>query len=71
MPLDSFGAMAMQLLRLPQTLVRTGLSRSGLYAAVAAGSFPKPVKLGARAIAWPVDEVDQWIAGRIAEREAA
>jgi prophage regulatory protein len=65
--------MAMQLLRLPDALERTGLSRSGLYAAIAAGNFPKPVKLGpnARAIAWPSEEIDAWIAERIAEREAA
>lgn len=63
----------MQLIRLPEALARTGLSRSGLYAAVAAGTFPKPVKLGlnARAIAWPASEIDAWIADRIAEREAA
>jgi prophage regulatory protein len=65
--------MAMQLLRLPQALQLTGLSRSGLYAAVSAGTFPKPVKLGpnARAIAWPAEEIDAWISERIAEREAA
>ncbi len=63
----------MQLIRLPEALSRTGLSRSGLYAAVASGSFPRPVKLGpnARAIAWPANEIDAWIADRIAEREAA
>jgi prophage regulatory protein len=65
--------MAMQLLRLPEVLQRTGLSRSGLYAALAAGTFVRPVKLGpnARAIAWPSEEIDAWIAERIAEREAA
>jgi prophage regulatory protein len=63
----------MQLIRLPEALDRTGLSRSGLYAAVAAGTFPKPVKLGpnARAIAWPATEIDEWITARIAEREVA
>jgi prophage regulatory protein len=63
--------MAMQLLRLPETLKKTGLTRSALYAAIAAGSFPKPVKLGQRAVAWPADELDGWIGERIAEREAA
>lgn len=63
----------MKLLRLPETLERTGLSRSGLYAAVALGSFPRPVKLGpnARAVAWPANEIDDWISSRIEEREAA
>lgn len=61
----------MQLIRLTETLAKTGLTRTRLYEAVAAGTFPKPVKITARAVAWPVDEVDAWIAGRIAEREAA
>jgi predicted DNA-binding transcriptional regulator AlpA len=40
---------------------------------MAAGTFPKSVKLGpqARAIAFVENEVDAWIAERIAEREAA
>ncbi len=65
----------MQLLRLPQILNRTGLSRTAVYAAIAAGTFPRPVKIGpnsnARAVAWPAEEVDAWIAERIAQREAA
>jgi prophage regulatory protein len=65
----------MQLLRLPEILNRTGLSRTALYAAVAAGTFPRPVKIGpnskARAVAWPAHEIDDWISSRIAEREAA
>lgn len=59
----------MQLLRLPQTLAKTGLTRTALYAAVNAGRFPKPVKIGAKAVAWSAEELDSWIADRIAERE--
>ena len=63
----------MRLIRLPETLERTGLSRTRLYEAVGAGTFPKPVKLGpnARAVAWSSDEVAEWIAERLAAREAA
>jgi prophage regulatory protein len=63
----------MKLIRLPEALAKTGLSRTRLYEAVAAGTFPKPVKLGhnARAVAWPASEVDDWIVARIQEREAA
>lgn len=65
----------MKLIRLPETLAKTGLSRTRLYEAVGAGTFPKPVKLGsnanARAVAWPEEEVTAWIAARIADREAA
>lgn len=59
----------MLLLRLPQTLTKTGLTRSALYAAVRAGTFPNPVRIGPKAVAWPDHEIDAWIANRIAERE--
>ncbi len=61
----------MQLLRLPDVLTRTGLSRTRLYAALADKTFPAPVKLSTRAVAWPSRDVDAWIEARIAEREAA
>ena len=63
----------MKLIRLPETLAKTGLSRTRCYVMIAKRQFPQPVKLGpeARAIAFPEEEVDAWIAGRIAERKAA
>jgi prophage regulatory protein len=63
----------MKLIRLPETLAQTGLSRTRLYEAVARGEFPKPVKLGpnARAVAWSSDEVAKWIEERLAARVAA
>ena len=61
----------MQLLRLPDVLARTGLSRSRLYAALADRSFPQPVKISPRAVAWPTEEVDDWISQRIARENVA
>lgn len=61
----------MKLLRLPETLKKTGLSRTRLYEAVACGTFPQPAKVGRRAVAWSEDEVNAWIAARLADREAA
>lgn len=58
------------LLRLPQVSARTGLSRSELYRRITLGSFPAPIKIGARASAWNSLEVDRWIAERIAARDA-
>lgn len=49
---------------------RTGLSNSNLYRCIAAGTFPAPVKIGIRASAWSADEVDRWIAERIAARDS-
>lgn len=58
------------LLRLREVTQRTALSRSAIYRAIAAGTFPAPVKLGERASAWNATEVDRWIADRIAARDA-
>lgn len=60
-----------QLLRLPQVQQSVGLSRSEIYRLISLGQFPKPVPLGARVVAWPSDEVQAWIAERIARRSEA
>ena len=53
-----------KLLRLPQVKDLTGLSRASIYRYVDAGEFPRPVKLGARAVAWHASDVEAWIEGR-------
>jgi len=60
----------LSLLRLREVTRRTALSRSAVYRAIAAGTFPAPVKLGERASAWNAAEVDRWITDRIAARDA-
>jgi prophage regulatory protein len=57
-----------RLLRLQEVREVTGLSRSSIYADA---DFPKPVKIGPRAVAWVEQEIREWIAARIASREAA
>lgn len=42
----------------------TGLSRSTLYAMMADGWFPRPVKLGKRAVGWHEAEVMNWLQSR-------
>ena len=42
--------MTSRILRLPQVLEVTGLSRSTIYLRMADGSFPKQVSLGGRAV---------------------
>lgn len=49
----------------------TALSRSRIYALMAAGDFPKPVQLGAMSVAWLEIEIREWIAARIANRAGA
>ena len=57
--------MATTILRLPQVMARTGLSRSSIYAKVAVGEFPEPISLGARAVGWLSDEVEAWLVARV------
>jgi prophage regulatory protein len=52
------------LLRLPQVIEQTGLSRSLLYSEVKAGRFPQPTKIGRRAVAWRRADLEQWASGR-------
>lgn len=58
--------MASTILRLPAVQAATGLSRSLIYLRVSQGLWPKPVRLGPRAIGWPEDEVAAMNAARIA-----
>jgi len=50
--------------RLRQVCEMTGMSRSSIYTHIAADTFPKPFKLGQRAVAWRVAVIEQWIADR-------
>lgn len=58
-----------RLLRLPEVLHITGDSESGLRRKIADGEFPKPVKIGPRAVAWLESEVHAYIAGIVAARD--
>ncbi|MFY9940128.1 MAG: AlpA family phage regulatory protein [Silvibacterium sp.] len=52
-------------LRLPQVKIKVGLSRSSIYAAVAQGKFPNPIRLGARAVGWLESDVDKWVSQQV------
>ena len=58
-------------LRLPELKSVTGLSKSSLYALIRAKSFPAPVQLGPRTVAWVRSEVRQWAAERRSKSRSA
>jgi prophage regulatory protein len=58
-----------RLIRIGEVKRLTGVSTATLYRKIAAKEFPRPVRLGVAARAWPLSEVQDWIAGRIAVRE--
>jgi prophage regulatory protein len=65
------GAMHPRILRLPQVLDRTGLSRSSLYRLHAAGSFPRRVQISQRSVGWIESEVDAWLASKVGDSRTA
>lgn len=60
--------MSHTILRLPSVIARTGLSRSSIYLRMSEGTFPKSVPLGARAIGWVEEEVDEFLDRQISAR---
>lgn len=57
-----------RLLSIRQVVAATSLCRASIYNYVAAGTFPKPVRIGAGRVAWPEAEVNAWI---LSKTEAA
>jgi len=53
------------LIRLPEVQKITGMSRAGIYKAIAADTFPKQIPIGDRAVAWIDGEVFEWRDARI------
>lgn len=49
------------LLKLPAVMAKTTFSEPSIYRLMRDGKFPKPLKLGARAVAWRSDEIDEFI----------
>lgn len=54
-----------KILRLPDVVNMTGLSRSTIYAEIAKGNFPQQVQLtGRRSVGWHISTVTQWMESR-------
>ena len=56
--------MTRRLLTLRDVMAMTALSRSAIYALMAKSRFPKPIRVGARAVRWVGQEVADFIASR-------
>ena len=51
--MEEYTAAIDRLLRRPEVEKLTGLARATIYQKMATGDFPRPVKIGVRAVAWP------------------
>ncbi|TPM14790.1 AlpA family transcriptional regulator [Mesorhizobium sp. B2-3-5] len=58
-------------IRRPEVERITGLSTSSLYERMQAGQFPKPIRIGPKAVAWSLAEVAEWQEKCLALRDAA
>jgi len=63
--------MTSRLIKLPEVMRVTALSRSSIYAFIGNGDFPRPLSTGKRAVAWVASEIDEWIAERAQLRGSA
>ena len=57
-----------RILRRPDVERKTGFKRAHIYALIAQGKFPKPIKLGVRAVGWDSLEVERWLIDRVSPR---
>lgn len=55
---------AILLLRLTKVISICGLKKSSIYARVKKGTFPEPVRLGPKSVAWRSDEIGAWVDSR-------
>ena len=60
--------MTTTIIRLPEVISKTGLSRSTIYFQISKGNFPKGVPIGDHARGWLNHEIDAWIEARAALR---
>lgn len=56
-----------QFIKLSIVCKKTAKSRSATYKAIKDGTFPKPYKIGERAVAWLVSDIDAWIDAQTAK----
>lgn len=61
--------MTEKILKLPDVMAATALSRSSIYAFIKKGVFPAPVPLGTACVGWLSSEVSGWISERASLRQ--
>ena len=54
-----------KLIKLPEVIQITSLSKSAIYGLAKSGKFPKPLKLSERSSAWLEQDIHEWIESKI------
>ena len=52
------------LLRLRDVCAMVCLSRSSIYAGIAAGNFPSALRIGVRAVRWRAGDIEAWLSAK-------
>ena len=58
-------AMPLKLVKLPDVIAFSNKCRSSIFADIKKGTFPAPVRIGLRATAWRVSDLEAWANGLI------
>ncbi|MFM9890729.1 MAG: helix-turn-helix transcriptional regulator [Rickettsiales bacterium] len=58
-----------KVLRLPEVVKRTGLSKSSVYKLIKEGKFPKQMEISQRCRGWDEDEIQDWILARLSKKK--
>ena len=56
--------MPQDIIRRKEVEQRIGLACSTIYAIMARGDFPRPIKIGQRAVGWRSEHIDNWLSDR-------
>lgn len=56
-----------QIYRVKEVCGMTGLPLSTLYAKMLNNEFPRPIKLGRRAVGWRSEDIEMWLKSRAVE----
>jgi prophage regulatory protein len=65
------GFMLNRIIRKKQLADFVGLRRTAVDDAIKRGDFPRPIKIGPRAVGWLEEDIAQWQHGLIAKRDEA
>ena len=55
---------AKKVIRRREVEARIGLACSTIYAMMADDKFPRPLKIGRRAVGWIEEDIDKWLSDR-------
>jgi prophage regulatory protein len=68
-PAETARTRPIRLLRLPQVLQQTGLGKTKIYELQKDGVFPMRIQITSHSVGWIEEEVNAWIAGRVASSQ--